>query len=79
MRRTRKTDPIQDTLIITTPDGTRLRCSLSTVGREDEPRWMILTADGSQYVGPIAESDRSAEAVQRLIETWWESHVNTPR
>lgn len=71
LKRRRGTDPIRDNIVIETHDGMRLRCSIAAVGRETEPRWMIMDADGEQFVGPVVTSDRSEEAVSRLIEEWW--------
>jgi len=53
-------------------DGTRFRCSLAALGRETEPRWILLDTNGAQYVGPAVEPDKSHEAVERLISAWWE-------
>ena len=58
-------------MVVTTDDGKRWRCSLSTIGREGEPRWMLIDADGVQYVGPVGLPDKSPETVQRLVSEWW--------
>lgn len=44
---------------------------MSTIGRDAEPRWILIDADGVQYVGPIVQPDHSPEAVQRLVAEWW--------
>lgn len=71
--RRRASDATQDIVIVQTTDGRRFRCSLSTVGRETEPRWMLLDAKGEQFAGPLATSDRTPEGVRRQIEEWWTS------
>jgi hypothetical protein len=76
MKRRRESDKIQDALIVVTSDGTRLRASLSSIGRDDEPRWILLEASGQQHIGPVATPDRSAEAVTALIEQWWKQHTS---
>lgn len=58
-------------MVITTEDGWRFRCSVSALGRETEPRWVLLGSDGVQYLGPPVEPDKSPEAVERLIRDWW--------
>lgn len=79
-KRRRSTDPIRDTVIIDTSDGTRLRCSLTAVGRGVEPRWMLLDAKGEQFVGPVADSDRTPEGIRRLVDAWWmEQRHGRPR
>ena len=44
---------------------------------------MIMDEDGAQFVGPVVTSERSADAVIELIETWWAttrtSKPDTPR
>jgi hypothetical protein len=70
-RRRRKSDPIRETVVVETSDGTRLRCSVAAIGRGTEPRWMILDAKGEQFVGPVVTTDRSQEAVRHLIDDWW--------
>ena len=70
-RRRRSSDPIRETVVVVTADGTRLRCSVAAIGRGTEPRWMILDAKGEQFVGPVVTTDRSQEAVSRLINEWW--------
>ena len=73
-KRRRSTDPIRAMVVIETADGTKLRCSLPAVGRGAEPRWMLLDAKGEQFVGPVANSDRSPEGIRRLIDEWWTAH-----
>jgi hypothetical protein len=70
-RRRRRSDPIRETVVVETSDGMRLRCSVAAIGRGTEPRWMILDAKGEQFVGPVVTTDRSEEAVRRLIDAWW--------
>jgi hypothetical protein len=77
-KRRRSTDPIRDMVVIETADGTKLRASLTAVGRGAEPRWMLLDAKGEQFVGPVANSDRSPEGIRRLIDDWWTEH-KTPK
>jgi len=78
-KRRRGSDPIHDLIVIEAPDGTRLRCSIAAVGRETEPRWMVMDEDGAQFVGPVVTSERSADAVTQLIRDWWTTtRVNTP-
>lgn len=71
MRRRRREDEEVDSVVVITRDGTRLRCTISAIGREEEPRWMVMDSTAHQYVGPVVESDRSPEAIQRLISSWW--------
>jgi hypothetical protein len=78
-KRRRSTDPIRDVVVVETSDGTRLRCSLTAVGRGAEPRWMLLDAKGRQFVGPIATPDRTPEGVRRLVEEWWTQHKGSPK
>ncbi len=73
MRRRRRADEDIDSVIVITEDGTRLRCTIAAIGRAEEPRWVVLDSDASQYIGPVVESDRSADAVQRLISAWWKA------
>ena len=70
-KRRRSSDPVHDIVVVTTSDGTRLRCSIATIGRGTEPRWMLLDAKGEQFVGPVATPDRSEEGVRRLVDDWW--------
>ena len=73
MKRRRRSDKFVETLIVTTEDGMRFRCSVAALGRETEPRWVLLDSDGLQYMGPRVEPDRSPEAVERLIRAWWQT------
>jgi hypothetical protein len=70
-KRRRGNDSIRDTIVVETSDGARLRCSISMIGRETEPRWMILDLKGEQYVGPVVTMDRTPEGIRRLIDRWW--------
>lgn len=60
-----------DTLIVTTDDGTMFRCSLSALAREGEPRWVLLDSHGAQFIGPPVTKDRSPTAVRKQINDWW--------
>jgi len=71
MQRRRRSDKFVEPFVVTTGDGTRFRCSVSALGRETEPRWVLLGSDGVQYLGPPVEADKSPEAVERLIRDWW--------
>jgi hypothetical protein len=79
MRRRRNADEDIDSVVVITEDGTRLRCTISAIGRAAEPRWVVLDSDAKQYVGPIVESDRSPDAVERLISAWWKSRSKSER
>jgi len=68
----RKADRKLKPFSVATDDGTVFRCSLATLGREAEPRWVLLDAGGQQYIGPLAERDKSPEAVRHLVNEWWE-------
>jgi hypothetical protein len=74
MRRRRRADEDIDSVVVITEDGTRLRCTISAVGRAEAPRWVILDSDANQYIGPAVEPDRSEDAVERLISEWWKAH-----
>jgi hypothetical protein len=76
MRRRRRVDEDIDSVVVVTEDGTRLRCTIAAIGRAEEPRWVILDSDANQYIGPVVESDRSPDAVQRLICGWWDSRTD---
>jgi alcohol dehydrogenase class IV len=71
MHRRRKEDSDIDSLVITTDDGTQLRCSIAAVGRETQPRWAVFDSRANQYVGPVVDADRSPDAVRHLITAWW--------
>ncbi|HEY4304868.1 MAG TPA: hypothetical protein VGM82_10400 [Gemmatimonadaceae bacterium] len=73
-KRRRATDPIRDMAVVETSDGTRLRCSLTAVGRGAEPRWMLLDTKGEQFVGPVATPDRTPEGIRQLVDEWWTQH-----
>ena len=78
MKGRRRSDKLVEPFVVTTEDGMRFRCSVAALGRETEPRWALLDSDGAQYMGPRVESDRSHEAVERLIREWWQG-VKTER
>ncbi len=71
MNRRRRSDKFVEPMVVTTEDGGRFRCSVSALGRETEPRWVLLGSDGVQYLGPPVEANKSPEAVERLIRDWW--------
>jgi hypothetical protein len=73
MRRRRRADEDIDSVVVITEDGTRLRCTISAIGRAEAPRWVILDSDANQYIGPAVEPDRSPDTVQHLISEWWKS------
>lgn len=78
MRRRRREDEDIDSVVVITADGTRLRCTISAIGREEEPRWVVMDSDAKQYIGPVVEPDRSPAAVQRLIMSWWGERERAP-
>ena len=73
MDRRRRLDKFVEPFVITAADGTRFRCSLAALGRETDPRWVLMDSKGTQYIGPHVESDKSHEAVERLVSAWWEN------
>lgn len=73
MKRRRSTDQGATTIAVTTSDGHRFRAAVSAIGREAEPRWVLLDADGKQFMGPVVTSDRTPEGVQRQVDEWWQS------
>ena len=72
MIRRRKADRVLQAFSVTTEDGTTFRCSLSTIGREADPRWILIDKNGDQYVGPPAGQDKSQAAVGELVNQWWQ-------
>lgn len=74
MRRQRSSDIVRDTLTIVTDDGARLRCSVSSVGRSEQPRWMIMDQDGNQYIGPVVSGERSGNTDEQQLIAWWKDH-----
>ena len=73
MRGRRKSDKALKPIVVKLDDGTVVRCSITSIGREAQPRWSLMDADGVQYVGPEATTDKSPEAVQRLVSEWWKT------
>jgi hypothetical protein len=73
MKRRRESDEGPTTLVVTTSDGHRFRCSISAIGHEDSPHWVLLDVSGAQYMGPAVTSDRTPDAVTRQVEEWWQS------
>ncbi|MDB4876359.1 MAG: hypothetical protein JWM41_2805 [Gemmatimonadetes bacterium] len=71
MKGRRKSDKALKPIVVKLDDGSVVRCTLTSIGREAQPRWILMGADGVQYVGPEAASDKSPEAVQRLVSEWW--------
>jgi hypothetical protein len=66
-------DKFVEPFVITVADGTKFRCSVAALGRETDPRWVLMDGNGTQYIGPPVEPDKSHEAVERLVSAWWES------
>ena len=71
MKGRRQSDKTIKPIVVTLDDGSVVRCSVASIGREQQPRWMLMTDDGVQYVGPTATSDKSPDGVKRLISEWW--------
>jgi hypothetical protein len=71
VNRRRRSDKFVEPFVVTAEDGTKFRCSVAALGRETEPRWVLLDSDGMQYIGPLVEADKSHEAVERLVAAWW--------
>lgn len=78
MIRRRKSDRSLQPFSVTMADGTTFRCSLSALGREAEPRWVLIDSNGLQYVGPEAAHDKSPDAVRDLVNAWWEARKTEP-
>jgi len=72
MKGRRRSDKSVEPFVVTTEDGKRFRCSVAALGRESDPRWVLLDSDGRQYVGPRVEADKSHEAVERQVREWWQ-------
>ena len=71
MRGRRKSDKSLKPIVVTLGDGSVVRCSLTSIGREQQPRWILMDNAGVQYIGPEATTDKSPEGVQRLVSEWW--------
>src|SRR6476469_3879761 len=71
MKGRRRLDKSVEPFVVTAADGTKFRCSIAALGRETDPRWVLFDSDGVQYIGPPVESDKSPEAVERLVSAWW--------
>jgi hypothetical protein len=69
-RRSDKAVPLKP-IVVTLDDGSVVRCSVASIGRESRPRWMLMTSDGVQFIGPEATTDKTPDGVQRLISEWW--------
>jgi len=65
-----KTPPSVEPFIITTDDGQKFRCWVSSVGSQGQ-RWVLVAADGLRYIGPPV-GETTTEVVQPLINAWWE-------
>jgi hypothetical protein len=78
MIRRRKSDRSVQPFSVTTSDGTTFRCSLSALGREAEPRWVLIDSNGVQYVGPEAGHDKSPDTVRDLVNAWWKARTSEP-
>lgn len=66
-----------ETILVTCDDGTRFRCSVSTLARESDPCWVLMDANGAQFIGPPLGRDRSPEAIHRQINDWWNARKET--
>jgi hypothetical protein len=71
MKGRRKSDRGLKPILVKLDDGTVLRATVSSIGREAQPRWVLMAADGIQYAGPEATGDKSPESVQQLVSEWW--------
>jgi hypothetical protein len=78
MRGRRKSDKSLKPIVVTLDDGSVVRCSLTSIGREQQPRWILMDNAGVQYIGPEATTDKSPEAVQRLVSDWWANRTVVP-
>jgi hypothetical protein len=59
MIRRRKGELAVKPIVVTLEDGSVVRCSIASIGREAMPRWMLIDRDGVQYVGPEAAPDKA--------------------
>lgn len=73
MKGRRNSDKAQKPIVVTLNDGSIVRASLTSIGREQHPRWILMDEGGVQYIGPEATTDKSPEGVQRLVSEWWSS------
>jgi hypothetical protein len=71
MKGRRQSDKALKPIVVTLDDGSVFRCSLTSIGREQQPRWILMDNAGVQYIGPEATTDKSPEGVQRLVSEWW--------
>ena len=71
MKGRRQSDKTIKPIVVKLDDGSVVRCSVSSIGREQQPRWVLIDNDGVQYIGPEATTDKTPEAVKRLIAEWW--------
>jgi hypothetical protein len=71
-----KTPPPVEPFYITTDDGQKFRCWVSSMGAQGA-RWVLVGDDGLRYIGPLAH-DTSPATVQPLINNWWQER-NTRR
>jgi hypothetical protein len=70
-KRRRRSDKFVEPFVMVMDDGTRFRCSVAALGRETEPRWVLIDSNGAQYIGPRVDKDKSREGVEHLIAAWW--------
>ena len=61
--------------IVTTDDGRLFHCALEFVGRERRPRWVFRDTLGTEYIGPVLRSERTAHEVRRLVTRWWTARM----
>ncbi|HEY4215685.1 MAG TPA: hypothetical protein VGM67_01030 [Gemmatimonadaceae bacterium] len=78
MRGRRQSDKSLKPIVVTLDDGSVVRCSLTSIGREQQPRWILMDSSGLQYIGPEATTDKSPEAVQHLVSEWWANRSPAP-
>ena len=74
-RRRSAADATPDRLFFVTDTGKRLCCSVTSIGPEHEPHWMIADSDGALYVGPEASAVHSDSPLD-FITSWWKSRTS---
>lgn len=79
MKGRRNSDKALKPIVVKLDDGSVFRCSVASIGREQQPRWVLMDGDGVQYVGPEATTDKSAEGVKRQIAEWWTTQKDPRR
>lgn len=65
--------------IVTTDDGRMFHCSLSNSEAEDRRRWVLRDSEGVRYIGPSVTEEKSATAVRRLVNEWWNQTQSSSR